>query len=366
MYWDELGDSGSSEEVGLHFLYHFFNNYNTGDYPTYIDTTSMETPTSSPGTTKSTTEIPTSTEKLMLSTTLRTPEKTTESPPSTTTTSAVATTRQFKTTDRTSKMLTETTAAVTTSQLLASTTEPTTTAYPITTEDTFIEGDLNGDENVNKTDLNSTNEIRNLVDEYNDYIDEGPTRGDLFSTRSRILPEVKTITSGSGIIDASLSNMKMISDVPSNKKFKATKQPPFNKQKTVTPTDVSFNMIGNVLLDKVIQSLNNKQQTRMQKNSGDLTSNDLGNSVTTSLPIPTVLFTLPGAINRGISDSQQKLLSERVAKIGNDFVILPDFNNGAVLLEPIVSSGKFNTNTIPDFEYVPPKTLSFETIPKKV
>lgn len=404
MLWDEVGDSGSSEEGGLYYLFHMLNNYDTGDYPvnfetttfkpaqstteTNIDdikpTTTTETPTES--TTEMTTDKPrtsttiqpdvTTESTAMDSTTVRTSEETTESSETLmeTTTQPVVTEDNVTQSASSESFTTSTSASTTTqtasSESFTSPTASTTTPYSITTEDTFIEGDLTGDEKVNKTELNSTDDITKIIDEYNDYIDEGPTRGDLHSNRNKGLQTSSDATptpGGSGIIDEYLSSLKIINNINS------TKESTGKDQKSTIVSDISVQNIGNIPFDQAIQSLNNNPQLSLGDNqnvlsgmSVDAVDNNLENDVTATLPKPTVFFTPPSSQIMEISKSQQKLFSERVAKIGNDFVILPDFNNGAVLLEPIVSSGNIKTNTIPNFEYVPPKTLSFEAIPNSV
>lgn len=440
MLWDELGDSGSSEEGGLFYLFHMLNNYDTGDYPVNFETTSFKPPQSTIGTniddtkpikttetpTKSTTEMTTekprtsttiqpavTTESTTVdSTTTRTSEEMTESsetpmeattqpvvtednvtqtassesfttstPASTTTQTASSesftssTSASTTTQTASSESFTTSTSASTTTQsassessttLMASTTTP----YSITTEDTFIGGDLTGDEKVNKTELNSTDDITKIIDEYNDYIDEGPTRGDLHSNKNKGLHTSSDATptpGGSGIIDEYLSSLKKTNDINS------TKESTGKDQKSTIVADISVQNIGNIPFDQAIQSLNNNPQLGLGDRQNILSGisvaavdNTLKNDVTATLPKPTVFFTPPSSQVMEMSKSQQKLFSERVARIGNDFVILPDFNNGAVLLEPIISSGNIKTNTIPNFEYVPPKTLSFEKIPNTV
>lgn len=402
MLWDELGDSGSSEEGGLYYLFHMLNNYDTGDYPVSFETTTFKPPQSTTETniddtkptkttetpTKSTTEMTTgkprtsttiqpavTTESTTVdSTTTRTSEEMTESSE----TSMETTTQPLVTEDNvtaSSESFTTSTSASTTTQTApsessTSPTASTTTPYSITTEDTFVEGDLTGDEKVNKTELNSTDDITKIIDEYIDYIDEGPTRGDLHSNRNKGLPTSSDATptpGGSGIIDEYLYSLKKTNDINS------TKESTGKDQKSTIVTDISVQNIGNIPFDQAIQSLNNNPQLSLGDSQNVLSGisvnavdNNLENGVTATLPKPTVFFTPPNSQMMEISKSQQKLFSESVAKIGNDFVILPDFNNGAVLLEPIVSSGNIKTNTIPNFEYVPPKTLSFEAIPNSV
>lgn len=458
MLWDELGDSGSSEEGGLFYLFHMLNNYDTGDYPVDFETTTFKPPQSTIGTniddtkpikttetpTKSTTEMTTdkprtyttvqpavTTESTTVdSTTTITSEEMTESsetpmetttqpvvtednvtqtvsserfttstPASTTTQSASSesftTSTSASTTTQTasSESFTTSTSPSTTTQTAPSesfttSTPPstttqtassesstplmtsTTTPYSITTEDTFIEGDLTGDEKVNKTELNSTDDITKIIDEYNDYIDEGPTRGDLHSNKNKGLhtsSDATPTTGGSGIIDEYLSSLKKTNDINS------TKESTGKDQKSTIVADISVQNISNIPFDQAIQSLNNNPQLGLGDRQNVLSGisvaavdNTLKNDFTATLPKPTVFFTPPSSQVMEISKSQQKLFSERVAKIGNDFVILPDFNNGAVLLEPIISSGNIKTNAIPNFEYVPPKTLSFEPIPNSV
>nr|XP_011437330.2 serine-rich adhesin for platelets [Crassostrea gigas] len=422
MLWDELGDSGSSEEGGLFYLFHMLNNYDTGDYPVNFETTTFKPPQSTIGTniddtkpikttetpTKNTTEITTNkprtsttiqpavtTESTTVdSTTTRTSEEMTESSETpmetttqpvvtednvtqtasserfTTSTSASTTTQTASsesfTTSTSASTTTQTASSESSTHLMASTTTP----YSITTEDTFIEGDLTGDEKVNKTELNSTDDITKIIDEYNDYIDEGPTRGDLHSNKNKGLhtsSDATPTTGGSGIIDEYLSSLKKTNDINS------TKESTGKDQKSTIVADISVQNIGNIPFDQAIQSLNNNPQLGLGDRQNILSGisvaavdNTLKNDVTATLPKPTVFFTPPSSQVMEMSKSQQKLFSERVARIGNDFVILPDFNNGAVLLEPIISSGNIKTNTIPNFEYVPPKTLSFEEIPNTV
>eukprot|EP00105_Crassostrea_gigas_P019014 XP_011437330.1 PREDICTED: uncharacterized protein LOC105335232 [Crassostrea gigas] len=440
MLWDELGDSGSSEEGGLFYLFHMLNNYDTGDYPVNFETTTFKPPQSTIGTniddtkpikttetpTKSTTEITTNkprtsttiqpavtTESTTVdSTTTRTSEEMTESSetPMETTTQPVVTEDNVTQTASSERFTTSTSASTTTqtassesfttstsastttqtasSESFTTSTSPstttqtassessthlmasTTTPYSITTEDTFIEGDLTGDEKVNKTELNSTDDITKIIDEYNDYIDEGPTRGDLHSNKNKGLhtsSDATPTTGGSGIIDEYLSSLKKTNDINS------TKESTGKDQKSTIVADISVQNIGNIPFDQAIQSLNNNPQLGLGDRQNILSGisvaavdNTLKNDVTATLPKPTVFFTPPSSQVMEMSKSQQKLFSERVARIGNDFVILPDFNNGAVLLEPIISSGNIKTNTIPNFEYVPPKTLSFEEIPNTV
>lgn len=88
--------------------------------------------------------------------------------------------------------------------------------YLIMIEDIFIEGDLIGDEKVNKIELNLIDDIIKIIDEYNDYIDEGLIRGDLYFNKNKglyILFDVILIIGGSGIIDEYLLSLKKINDI---------------------------------------------------------------------------------------------------------------------------------------------------------
>lgn len=420
--WEEDSDSASSEEGGLHMFFRFLYDGEEDKNSLNTETTTQQNPqTSSPNDidkeiNSTTTETPSVTTtvaseenddnmtNIETTTASNTDDNSTRTEtPSTTTmeisTNSDTTTVYDKTTTETAKTTTterttypdttltyaQTTMSTTTTrddvktEVTSSTTvSPTTTAYYITTENTFIEGDLSIDDKVNKTDLNSTDDFQKIIDEYSDYIDQGPTRGDLPSTRTSS-QNIQTTTSfpvGSGIIDASLSNTE------EDKRKDTNGVAQINQSSTKTTAnrmDVTAGRIGNILSDVVVQSLNSKQtiaqaggkMVHQKSTSGvqsDVIDIRLGNDVTTttSPPKTTVFFTPPDSQKNAIADSQQNIFTERVAKIGNDFIVLPDFDNGAVLLEPIVPAGSMKTDTISDFDYVPSKTLSYKTIPNSI
>ncbi|XP_056012222.1 uncharacterized protein LOC125678093 isoform X2 [Ostrea edulis] len=417
--WEEDSDSASSEEGGLHMFFRFLYDGEEDKNSINTETTTQQNPqTSSPNDidkeiNSTTTETPsvTTTEEnddnmtnIETTTASNTDDNSTRTEtPSTTTmevsTDSDTTTVYDKTTTETAKTTTterttypdttltyaQTTMSTTTTrddvktEVTSSTTvSPTTTAYYITTENTFIEGDLSIDDKVNKTDLNSTDDFQKIIDEYSDYIDQGPTRGDLPSTRTSS-QNIQTTTSfpvGSGIIDASLSNTE------EDKRKDTNGVAQINQSSTKTTAnrmDVTAGRIGNILSDVVVQFLNSKQtiaeaggeMVHQKSTSGvhtDVIDIRLGNDVTTttSPPKTTVFFTPSDSQKNAIADSQQIFFTERVAKIGKDFIVLPDFDNGAVLLEPIVPAGSMKTDTISDFDYVPSKTLSYKTIPNSI
>ncbi|XP_061184898.1 mucin-2-like [Saccostrea echinata] len=426
-YWYDDGGSSSSEEGGLHILHRFIDDYDTStDFETTTssysqsateddiedtDEANNSTTTEKPAiATEATSEeknevstIPETTQITMTTTMMALDEKT--SNPSTTTTATseeeneVSPTQETTTTDENqtaSTIMTTTiplkegteksTDGITTSSTMQTTSSredirteaagsttaaPPTTTYYITT-DTFIEGELSNDDKINKTDLNSTDDLSKIIEEYNDYIDQGPTRGDLPNfrkTTSQNIPTTTQSSGGSGIIDASLFTGSASKININTNSLSISKD---------NPVDITSGNIGNIPSDVVIQSLNNKLQVNSQKGqrivlektiSGQLDdANQRGRNdvISTSPPKPTVFFTPPGSQKNIISEPQKNIFSERVAKIGNDFVILPDFKSGAVLIEPIVSSSNMKTDTISNFDYVPSKTLSYKAIPKNV
>ncbi|XP_062609314.1 uncharacterized protein LOC134271072 [Saccostrea cucullata] len=426
-YWFNDGDSSSSEEGGFRIL----NRFDYYDAATDLETTTFSYPkttteddienneevnnstASEEITNSTTTEQPLITteaasEEIEISTNPETTQKTTSTPSTTAATSAeegeVSTTQRTTTSDEkptTSITMTTTmpiteksTDGLTTSSTMQTTSSrdddtrtdaassttvaPTTTTSYITT-DTFIEGELSIDDTVNTTDLNSTDDdLRKLIEEYNDYFDQGPTRGDLPDNRKTTSQNILATTqssAGSGIIEASFTGS---STNDASKINIITNSQSIPRDKTADLVDVTSGKIGNIPSDVVIRSLNNKLQVNSQRGqkivfeksmSGQLhdTIKRVRNDVISTIPPkPTVFFTPPASQKDIISEPQKNILSERVAKIGNDFVILPDFKNGAILIEPIVPSSDMKSDTISNFDYVPPKTLSYKAIPENV